>query len=317
MLEIADRHAIVTDTWFAGTGLSRAQLATPDTKVSFRQAATVLRRALRALPPGPIGIRAGSRDVQLSFGMLGFAIRCCRTGAEALAIGLELHQAAGSLMDFESERFGAEFAIRMTERAPEPELLPFLCEDACCSTSVLIRAVLGADIAATRLEFTYPAPAYAADYRRAFRCPVQFGADANRIYFPADLLTRRIPTHNPTELPTALAAARRLLGLADVRSDIVATVESLLRTNLRRPMTMVDVAARLNITERTLRRRLADAGQQFGAVRDQVRHERAALLLRESGQSIAEIAAAVGFSDAREFRRAYLRWTGRPPSADR
>jgi AraC-like DNA-binding protein len=80
---------------------------------------------------------------------------------------------------------------------------------------------------------------------------------------------------------------------------------------------MGEVADRLHITERTLRRRLADSGYRFGEVRDRVRRQRATLLLRESDQPIGVIAAEVGFSDGREFRRAYARWTGKPPSAER
>ncbi|HEX7823753.1 MAG TPA: AraC family transcriptional regulator ligand-binding domain-containing protein, partial [Mycobacterium sp.] len=91
VLDIADQNGIVTDRWFSGTGLTAAQFGDPTTKISFRQGATILRRALRALPQRPIGLQVGRRDVLLSFGILGFAMRACETAAEAFALGLELH----------------------------------------------------------------------------------------------------------------------------------------------------------------------------------------------------------------------------------
>ena len=80
---------------------------------------------------------------------------------------------------------------------------------------------------------------------------------------------------------------------------------------------LAEAAESLYLTERTLRRQLAAAGESFAAIRDRVREKRATLLLAESTLSVGAIAAEVGFSEPREFRRAYRRWTGRPPSATR
>ncbi len=114
----------------------------------------------------------------------------------------------------------------------------------------------------------------------------------------------------------AVDACRRLLD-AGSEPDIVGAVESLLGGTLHSPMSMVEAAERLCVTERTLRRQLDRAGQRFSDVRDRVRERRATFLLRQSGFSITAIAAEVGFSDPREFRRAYRRWTGHAPSAAR
>jgi transcriptional regulator GlxA family with amidase domain len=80
---------------------------------------------------------------------------------------------------------------------------------------------------------------------------------------------------------------------------------------------MADAAKRLHVTERTLRRQLADSGERFSAVRDRVRERRATFLLLESTLKVDAIAREIGFCDAREFRRAYIRWTGHPPTHQR
>ncbi|WP_067540365.1 helix-turn-helix domain-containing protein [Nocardia crassostreae] len=100
-------------------------------------------------------------------------------------------------------------------------------------------------------------------------------------------------------------------------TDVVASVESILGENLRRSMTMSEVADRLFITERTLRRRLRSAGVKYIDIRDQVRQRRALFLVRETGMTIVQIAAETGYREAREFRRAYVRWNGEPPSRTR
>jgi AraC-like DNA-binding protein len=74
-----------------------------------------------------------------------------------------------------------------------------------------------------------------------------------------------------------------------------------------------DLEPYLNISERTLRRRLADLNVSYRSLVDQARHERAVDLLRRTSGSLSEIALATGFSDARNFRRAFKRWTGMLP----
>lgn len=319
-VEIGQREGHPIAAWFAGTGLDPTELLTSGSvKVSFRQATAVLRHAVHAMP-GPLGMRVGGRDTLLSFGMLGVAMRSCATAADALTLAQELHQVTGSLVDLEVETFGDEVGLRLHERRPDPELVPFLCEEALCSTVLFIRTMTGADWSPTRVELTYPAPRYVEEYHRFFRCPIRLDADANRMIFPAEVLTRPFATHHEPTRAAAIETCRRLLDLDSddvARQDVIVAVETLLSRNLRHPPTMTETARHLRVTERTLRRRLTAAGERYSTIRDRVRERRATVLLQESTLTIEAIAHETGFSDARELRRAYLRWTGQPPSATR
>lgn len=315
VVEIGQRQHLPVAAWCSGTGVTPAQLVTSeDIKVSFRQAATVLRRAVRAMPGDPLGMQVGARDVLLTMGLLGVAMQSSATFADAAAVAMELHQASGSLVDIDVEVVGTDLVLSVHERAPEPELVAFLCEEAFCSAMLSVRSLLGADTAPKYLELTYAAPRYAREYGRFFGCPVQFGVHANQMVLDSSVLTERLTTHHEATRGAAVEACRRLLDLGGQRRGITVAVESLLSQNLRRPASMADAAKQLHVTERTLRRQLADAGERFSAVRDRVRERRATFLLVESPMPVEAIAREVGFSDAREFRRAYIRWTGNPPT---
>ncbi|MBL1080206.1 AraC family transcriptional regulator [Nocardia sp. 2] len=318
IVELGVRAGCDIGSWFAGTGLTVSELLTEDSiKVSFRQAVTVLRRAVAVMPDRPLGMQVGGRDILLSMGMLGVAMRSAATVGEALSIGLELHQASGSLMDIDLEQDGGTAALRLYERQPEPLLLAFLCEEVLCSTTVFVRSVVGADWTPARLELGYEPPSYASRYQSFFRCPVEFRAEYTRMVFPAATLNLPFATRNQPTRAIAVDACRRLIDTGRGEPDVVAVVEALLEQHLRHPLTMAEVAARLHVTERTLRRRLSAADESFSSVRDRVRRRRATALLRESTMPVAAVAHQVGYSDIREFRRAYVRWTGQPPSATR
>lgn len=74
-------------------------------------------------------------------------------------------------------------------------------------------------------------------------------------------------------------------------------------------------ARKLNMTERTLLRRLKDEGTTFVEVLDRLREELAFQHLQRKDMNLSEIAELLGFSDNSTFSRAFKRWTGRRPSA--
>jgi AraC-like DNA-binding protein len=76
-------------------------------------------------------------------------------------------------------------------------------------------------------------------------------------------------------------------------------------------------AAKMRLGERTLRRRLADEGTTFQAILDEVRCRIATDYLVSTHLSTQEIAELLGFSEATNFRRAFLRWTQRSPTSYR
>ena len=74
-----------------------------------------------------------------------------------------------------------------------------------------------------------------------------------------------------------------------------------------------DVASRLQMTTRTLRRQLADEGTRFRAIVDQLRYETALQFLSTSRLGCADIALLLGYSESSVLSRAFRRWSGQSP----
>ena len=77
------------------------------------------------------------------------------------------------------------------------------------------------------------------------------------------------------------------------------------------------LAAMLNTTPSTLRRRLDNANNSYQKLKDGVRQELAIESLRIARQPIAEIAKELGYEDPSAFYRAFRKWTGLTPNAYR
>lgn len=318
LAQTADELGVAVDPWLAGFGLSREQIDAAATRISYRQTITIIRRALRTLPYPDIGLRVGARQTLGTFGVLGLAMMTQRTFGQAMAIGIENHPVSGALMDLELELMdNGDAALLAHPRASGETLLPFLCEELFASSLMLCRSLLGPGFRLARLELTYPEPAWAAEYRRLFRCEVRFGTPHNRAVVDGQWLGMELPTHHPVSAKQALAICREQSASLERQNDVVASVERMLRAHLKEHPRLGDIAAGLNLSERTLRRHLSACGQVFRDIHDRIRTERALELLRAGALRIGEIGNAVGFSDPREFRRAFKRWTGGPPRAMR
>jgi AraC-like DNA-binding protein len=96
-------------------------------------------------------------------------------------------------------------------------------------------------------------------------------------------------------------------------SGIAAEVTRLLVEDPGRFDDMETIAARMNITSRTLRRRLQAEGTSYLALLADVRCTLAKQYLSTTHMSIEDIAEALGFTEAANFRHAFRRWTGRRP----
>ncbi len=94
-------------------------------------------------------------------------------------------------------------------------------------------------------------------------------------------------------------------------------VEVLQRRVGHAPMSIGHIADELNLSKRTLQRRLQQQDISFADLRDQVRFHHSIDYLIKQHQSIDSISASLDFSDRTSFTNAFKRWTGLSPSAFR
>ena len=184
-------------------------------------------------------------------------------------------------------------------------------------SALLARELAGPEFHPVRLELGYPAPRYAARYGDLFGCEVRFDQPQHAMVVDRRWMELPFASYNPVTSRQALALCRAQLTAMSLRGETTAAVERQLRPRLRDNPQMTDVATALHLSERTLRRQLAEEGTSFSAVHDRVRTERALELLQDAETTIASVGSQIGFNDVREFRRAFKRWTGHTPSEAR
>lgn len=300
-----------------GLGFQWRDLVDLDMRLSYRQTRLLILRAKRTTHDPVLGLASGARQTPVSWGLAGLAMLTCRTLGEAIAYGLDHQGDTGALMEHRAGFRAREFEVEVRPKVFDLEIQPFLVEEAFSSAVAVVRRLVGPAFSPSRVELAYARPPHADAYARMFRCPVRFGGAVNRMLCDAHWLQTQLPDYDEVICGAVRAQLDRMLERPSPRRELVQSLLGSLRGRVDEAHALGDIAEQFNCSDRTLRRRLASQGANYRGLRDQVRHERAADLLRHTGMSVAEVAQAVGFADARSFRRAFKRWTGRLPGEAR
>jgi AraC-like DNA-binding protein len=155
-------------------------------------------------------------------------------------------------------------------------------------------------------------------YEDFFGCPIVLNAPANVMIYDRTLADLSLPGRFPELHRQAGDVLNQLLADSPLSSDFIQDLKRVLAVRgdlLNAPVERV--ARALNMSVRTLQRRLLKSNINWMRLRDQIRFQVADQDLKSRHLSIDEICIKLGFSDRRSFARAFKRWSGFSPSAYR
>jgi AraC-like DNA-binding protein len=187
-----------------------------------------------------------------------------------------------------------------------------LLESTTVSLTKLIDQVAGTPIEHVRVNFPYAQPLHHNSYKKYLRAHVTFGTDVASISIPDVYLARLSPFADPTLEAAAINVLCRD-AIAFATSDDGNHVRHILRLQPGPETSLGAVAATINVSTRTLGRRLRDTGTTFQELRDEARRSQAHHLLTTTDLKVEQISHRLGYSDSANFGRACRRWFGRSP----
>ncbi len=142
---------------------------------------------------------------------------------------------------------------------------------------------------------------------------VRFNEPVNELRFSRAFMDRPLPQASADLSAIAREACELELERLNALHTIAGVVRHIIRDNLGKPMTLESVAESLNMSARTLKRRLHDAGTSFQHIKDAERFRRAMTRLESSADSLEVLAEELGYSDASNFAKAFRNWSGVSP----
>lgn len=265
------------------------------------------------------GLHVGERVKLGTYNVYGLILLSCRDFGQALQQTLRFESLAHDLGRSALHVDGALAEYRWKPNGENGGR--HLVESVFAGIRVFGNWLAGMPLPPAPITFTHAVPDDCSEHERIFGPSVTFGGANNSARFDVALLAWPVPNADVGMYPLLQQHAEQLLkhklraeGDGGIVDQVRATItKNLAQDRARLPM----IAQELNITQRTLQRKLQEAGLTFQQVLDQTRHELAEDYLKRGQLGIAEIAFMLGYQEQSSFNHAFKEWTGLNPGAYR
>ena len=318
--KLLSAEGITTEHLLAGTNIRPDCIRSSDTRISRQEVVAVYQNAQRlTAQPGRLALNSGGKLRLASYGMYGFAMMTSPDFRHALEFSVRYHQLASPtvLMSLTIDDDDDLAIMRFQDVLRIPELQVFNLELQFSLFQSLSRDMVSDGLRFESISTTYAAPKHQQLYQEHFGCPIRFGQTTNEIHFKEWWLRQPLRNASPIIADLTQKVCEKVLANMKIREGSAEAVNALLSQNLRHYHNIERVAAKLEMSSRTLRRRLTTENVSFQELLQDARERFAIAYLRETNMSIEDIANQIGFSEAANFRRAFKQWTGRVPSSYR
>jgi len=314
---LIEHHNLEPGPLFRAAGIDPEVIRNSHARIPSQKGEALLRAIATQIPDPAFGLQAGSCWHPSNLGALGYAwlsSSTLRTALERLARYWRIinMQVTATLND-------APGSVEFAHLPPQgEEVIERIRGDAVMAIVLdLCRTNFGRTLTPRRVDLRHAAPVDAKPYEALFGCPVVFGRDANRLVLDRADADYPLPTSN-----RQLAAVHDRILVEELarldKKDVMARFRaSLLERLTSGELSEGDLASDLNMSRRSLQRRLAEADSSYQTLLDDTRRDLALRHIEDPAKSVTDVTFLLGYSQQSAFTRAFRRWTGMSPSAYR
>jgi AraC-like DNA-binding protein len=261
-----------------------------------------------------VGIEIGWRMPPTTFGSLGNAMLASATARDALDLCLRYWRLLARGLSLQVSRQDDRCVLTFSQLLPaQGRLRSLMVESTLASVYRGLLALMPGAAAHLEVWFDTPEPPYAAQVRE--RMPgVRFGMPLLQCRLPDALLDTPLPMASVVGRQAALQQCEREAQLLNLPETLGLRVQKELGIDAAGFPGLEQIAERLGMTARTLRRRLQEEGTSYSRLLDEARCRDAVRLLDNPALEVAQVAELLGYNDSANFTRAFRKWTGMTPS---
>ncbi len=307
---------------FVAAGLDPSLLGDGDARYKVANMQDLWRQSVVESNNPAFGIEVGKGWNPTTFHALGFAwLASSSLGGALSRFARYSHVINDALIsNFSCRGRSAELILSSAARNLTPQ--PAALDAAVVALVKMCRMLCGETFAPQSVEFIQTPLVSVVPLEAYLRCPVAHTVANEReasmvIKFDAYDVEKALPTGN-----RALVQANEMvtieylnsLGKSSLTHRVCAKIYELLPGG---EVTEAAVARSLNLSLRSLQRKLSEEATNYSQLLEKIRRDLAAYHLQNSHLSLSEVAFLLGFSEQANFSRAFRRWHNLSPSAYR
>ena len=295
-------------------GIDPAHSARPDWRIPHTQMSALMRSSVDETEDESFGLVAAEQLQPQVLQGLGLAWLASDTIHDGLRRLVRFGKLMSSGADLSLQEDG-ELVHFQINGLPTTDDYVYAVQD--YSVGVILRMcrlTLGEFIAPVQVELARPLPVDPTRWEYMLAAKISFDAPATRItWYRADIEDPLV-TGDP-----ALARVNDEQSQSYLDSFLAQSVsQTVVRKIIERlpdgPPNQQRIAVDMNVSHRTLQRKLKEEGASFADLLKDTRLQLARKYLQQANRSVVETAYLLGFSEPSTFSRAFKRWTGQAPA---
>ena len=285
-------------------------------RVSFEDYDAIQTRAASMAQSTTMGIRWGQFVHPSHFGALGYAWLASSSLRTALKRSRRFSRMFHDHLDLNLEETGDYIRAdyRMNRQPTRPRLVG---DGHVAGLLAMCRVNFGPDLVPREVTLKRDEPTDPTPWYEFFGPNILFGHNFNSLALDNQDADLQLTSSSPAMIRLHEEIIERYLMKRD-RENILNRARLQIMEQLPSGrVTESVIASALNVSKRTLHRKLRDNGETFRSVLTQVRVDLASRYLQNADYSVTEIAFLLGYADTSAFSRAFKTWFGYSPTQAR
>lgn len=311
----AEQFGVSRRELLRAANIDEALLSQPEHRFPASLLLDIYRHAERATGNPEIGLTVGRISYLTGLNLHLYMATICHDVRDFLNLMPSLLKLRGDIGEVQTRKEGQQIILQWLPLAAESARERYLTDEMLAASALVFNSLCVFEIPVLEAHFSYARPADTSRLEALFGSNLRFDRPASALHFDRKILNYRLVEQGYDVDPSY---PQKVEGLIMPRDDTDAFLSSLrlsITQNLPDGEVGLDtVASDLNVSRRTLQRRLSERGTQFSQILQDVRLHLAERYLSDKRLTIAEIAFLLGYADQGSFSSAFKSWHGVSPS---
>lgn len=266
------------------------------------------------LGPG-FGVRVGQQMIIEDYGVLGLSWRTCSKVGEIFERSERYFKLLSNTFVWQVMEEG-NISHVILNREAHRRGMELSTEASLSATVVVLQSMSEKNIVPVQVSFKHNPPKDLTSFIAAFKCPILFNQPRYAIsYKTEDLHLRTAKADASINSYLLQQVDEETKGIKIPGNKFVRDVEALIKDALPTGIPSIHHISDLTaMSNRTLTRRLSEAGVTYRDLIKKTQEKIAKEMLRNDVHSIGDIAFLTGFSEQSAFNRAFKKWTNLTPT---
>lgn len=307
-----DSHSI-----FKQVGLDPVKLGDGNARYRLSDMYNLWDAAIEETEDPCFGIKVGKLWNATTFHALGFAWLASHSLKDALTRLVRYTRIANNSMSASLEEHGVHLHLEVRSSDDERYIHYAASDASIVAILVMCRLLCGENFSPVEIQLTKKRSFCGDELEKLVGTSIVYNRDKLVALFDRQHAEQRLATGNSELAKVNEDIAMKYLRVLDRQSVNLLVKSRLVELMPTGKITEKRIASELNMSSRTLQRKLSEEKTSFSLLYNTVRQEIANEYIQDSQMSMSEIAYLLGFSEQANFTRAYRRWYGTSPSEAR